>query len=155
CGRRTMVEHDLASVAFPRLDERQMAELERCTSAARKKYRDGETLFRAGQQAFRFFVIRSGAGEIVDMTGRECRPLVVHQPGHFTGDVALLTGSHAVVSAVARGDCEVLEISSDTLRLVLDNCPALSDIILGAFIARRQLLRESKEFTGLRVIGSR
>ncbi|MEO7651189.1 MAG: FAD-dependent oxidoreductase, partial [Bryobacteraceae bacterium] len=31
----------------------------------------------------------------------------------------------------------------------------LSDIILQAFIARRQLLRESPDFTGLRVIGSR
>jgi thioredoxin reductase (NADPH) len=32
---------------------------------------------------------------------------------------------------------------------------ALSDIILQAFIARRQLLRQSADFTGLRVIGSR
>ena len=33
--------------------------------------------------------------------------------------------------------------------------PGLSDIILQAFIARRQLLRESPNFMGLRVIGSR
>jgi thioredoxin reductase (NADPH) len=150
-----MAEHDLESVAFPRLDKNQMAELERCTGAARRKYRDGETLFSAGQQDFKFFVIKSGAVEIVDISGSEPRTLVVHYPGHFTGDVALLTGARAVVSAVARGDCEVLEISSDTLRRVLDNWPALSDLILGAFIARRQLLRQSKEFTGLRVIGSR
>jgi thioredoxin reductase (NADPH) len=38
---------------------------------------------------------------------------------------------------------------------VLNQCPELSDIILQAFIARRQLLRESGAFTGLRVIGSR
>jgi thioredoxin reductase (NADPH) len=43
----------------------------------------------------------------------------------------------------------------DLLRGVLNDWPALSDIILQAFIARRQLLRESPEFTGLRVIGSR
>jgi thioredoxin reductase (NADPH) len=41
------------------------------------------------------------------------------------------------------------------LREVLNQDPRLSDIILQAFIARRQLLRESDEFTGLRVIGSR
>ena len=33
--------------------------------------------------------------------------------------------------------------------------PGLSDIILQAFIARRQLVHESPDFTGLRVIGSR
>ncbi len=38
---------------------------------------------------------------------------------------------------------------------MLNQCPNLSDIILQAFIARRQLLRESPNFMGLRVIGSR
>ncbi|MGE0060231.1 MAG: hypothetical protein AB7T32_19790 [Dehalococcoidia bacterium] len=38
---------------------------------------------------------------------------------------------------------------------MLNNHPDLGDIILQAFLARRQLLRPSGEFTGLRVIGSR
>jgi len=37
----------------------------------------------------------------------------------------------------------------------LNQDPQLSDVILQAFIARRQLMRESPDFTGLRVIGSR
>src|SRR5205085_3317459 len=41
------------------------------------------------------------------------------------------------------------------LRHTLSQCPALSDLILQAFISRRQLLRASPDFTGLRVIGSR
>ena len=61
----------------------------------------------------------------------------------------------SVISAVARGDCEVDVVSRDALRGALNQCPVLSDIILQAFIARRQLLRESPDFTGLRVIGSR
>jgi thioredoxin reductase (NADPH) len=59
------------------------------------------------------------------------------------------------VSGIARGDCEVYEVSAETLRHILNLVPDLGDIILQAFIARRQLLRESKNFTGLRVIGSR
>ena len=47
------------------------------------------------------------------------------------------------------------EVTGDALRRALNQCPAISDIILQAFIARRQLLRESPNFTGLRVIGSR
>jgi thioredoxin reductase (NADPH) len=45
-----------------------------------------------------------------------------------------LTGSPSLVRAVARTDCEAYAVSAD---------------------ARRQLLRESGSFTGLRVIGSR
>ena len=60
-----------------------------------------------------------------------------------------------MVSGIARGDCEVYEVTGDALRRVLNQCPGISDIILQAFIARRQLLRESPNFTGLRVIGSR
>src|SRR4029078_1398770 len=56
---------------------------------------------------------------------------------------------------IARSDCEVYEMSEAELRKVLNQDPQLSDIILQAFIARRQLMRESPEFTGLRVIGSR
>ena len=93
--------------------------------------------------------------EILDVSGEAARTVVVHMPGQFTGDVGHLTGGPAVVTACARGDCEVLEISAASLRHLLNQCPELSDIILQAFIGRRQLLHESAEFTGLRVIGSR
>jgi thioredoxin reductase (NADPH) len=66
-----------------------------------------------------------------------------------------LTGNPKVVSGIARSDCEVYEMSETALRQVLNQDPRLSDLILQAFIARRQLMRESDEFTGLRVIGSR
>ena len=79
----------------------------------------------------------------------------MHRHGEFTGDISHLTGLPAIVSAIARGDCEVYEVTGDALRRALNQCPAISDIILQAFIARRQLLRESPNFTGLRVIGSR
>jgi thioredoxin reductase (NADPH) len=61
----------------------------------------------------------------------------------------------AVFTAVARVDSEVYEISGEALRQVVNRCPDLGDIILRAFIARRQILRESPGVTGLRVFGSR
>src|SRR5438132_9881434 len=103
----------------------------------------------------KFFVVKSGEVDIVDLSGDEPKTLTVHRKGQFTGDVSHLTGARAVVSAIARGPCEVIEITGDALRRVLNQCPDLSDIILQAFIARRQLLRQSPDFTGLRVIGSR
>ena len=150
-----MVEHGLQSVAFPTLDETQIRELAQCTAAAPKLFRDRQTLFAVGERDFKFFIIKSGEVEILDYSGDEPKVLVVHRKGEFTGDISHLTGLPSVVSAIARGDCEVYEISPDRLKRALNQCPGISDIILQAFIARRQLLRESPDFVGLRVIGSR
>ena len=150
-----MNENNLLSVAFPTLDETQISQLARCTHAAPKLFRDGQTLFAVGDRNMNFFVVKSGKVEIVDYSGDEPKTLTIHHQGAFTGDISLVTGLPAIVSGVARGDCEVYEITGDALRNALNQCPGISDIILQAFIARRQLLRESPNFTGLRVIGSR
>src|SRR5882724_6595777 len=150
-----MVEHDLEAVAFPQLSEAQIASLGHCAGASLRRYQDGHRLIETGDRDFKFFVVRSGEIEIVDESGETPKTVTVHGPGQFTGDVSHLTGRPAVVSAVARGDCEVYEVSSATLRQILGQSPDLADVILQAFIARRQLLRESGDFTGLRVLGSR
>ena len=150
-----MAEYDLQTIAFPTLDEAQIADLSRCAGATLMVYRDGETLFAVGDRNFKFHVIISGEVEILDYSGEEPKTVTIHRTGGFTGDISHLTGNPSVVSAVARGYCEVYEISGDALRQVLNQCPVLSDIILQAFIARRQLLHKSSDFTGLRVIGSR
>jgi thioredoxin reductase (NADPH) len=150
-----MAEHDLQSIAFPTLDETQITRLSGCSAAVSRSYQDGQTLFAVGDRDPKFFVVKSGEIEIVDHSGDEPKRLVVHHKGQFTGEISQLTGAPAVVSAVARSRCEVLEFSGEALRRLLNQCPELSDVILQAFIARRQLLRQSPDFTGLRVIGSR
>jgi thioredoxin reductase (NADPH) len=150
-----MAEHTLHSIAFPVLDEAQIAQAANCTTLTPKRYRDGETLVALGDRAFKFFIVKSGEVEILDYSGDEPRTIVTHRKGEFTGDISHLTGTPAIFKAIARGDCDVFEISGEALRHLLNQCPSLSDIILQAFIARRQLLRESPNFIGLRVIGSR
>jgi thioredoxin reductase (NADPH) len=150
-----MAAQDLNAMAFPKLTEEQMTQLARYAGASTKTFHAGEALFRAGDRDPKFFVIKSGELEIIDITGDQPKTLRVQGPGDFTGDVGHLTGMPKVVSAIARSDCEVHEMSEAELRKVLNQDPQLSDVILQAFIARRQLMRESPEFTGLRVIGSR
>jgi thioredoxin reductase (NADPH) len=149
-----MPEANLHSVAFPTLDETQIGKLASCTEAEPKLYRDGQTLFAVGDRHMNFFIVKSGEVEILDYSDDKPKTLTIHRKGAFTGDISHLTGLPAVVSGIARGDCEVYEITGDALRRALNQCPTVSDIILQAFIARRQLLRESPNFTGLRVIGS-
>jgi thioredoxin reductase (NADPH) len=150
-----MAEHNLEAIAFPTLGEAQVARLGRFAGTQPKKFRAGEALFRCGDRDSKFFVVKSGEIEIIDETGEKPKAIRTVGPGQFTGDVGHLTGDPKVVSGIARLDCEVYEISVETLRQILNQDTQLSDIILQAFIARRQLMRESPDFVGLRVIGSR
>jgi CRP-like cAMP-binding protein len=150
-----MSDHDLRAVAFPTLDDAQIDALGRCADASLKQYSAGSTLFDAGDTDFAFFVVQSGEVEIVDRSGDAPRTFAVHRRGEFTGDVAHLAGGPAIVSAIAKTDCTVYVVSAIALQQILNQCPDVGDVILQAFIARRQLLRESGSFMGVRVIGSR
>lgn len=146
-----MTAQDLQSVAFPVLDDEHVAELGRCSSAVPMHFGPGETLFQAGDLDFKFYIVRSGLVEILDGTTR----IATHLQGEFTGDVSHLTGGVAMVTAVAREETDVYAVSTDALMELVNQCPIVGDVILRAFIARRQIVRESGTFTGLRVIGSR
>ena len=146
---------DLNTIAFPTLNESQIAALGRCAGAKLKQYHAGQRLFNVGDHNFKFFVVKAGEIEIIDESDDLPKTVTVHKVGAFTGEVSQMTGGPAIVSCVARTDCEVYEIAGEALRQVLNQCPDLSDIVLHAFIARRQMLRASGDFTGLRVIGSR
>ena len=150
-----MAVQDLNGIAFPTLSEAQIAQLGRYAGAPPKTFRAGDALFRCGDRDSNFFVIKSGEVEVVDETGEKPKAIRVLGAGEFTGDVGHLTGNPKVVTGMAKTDSEVYEISDKALREILNQDPQLSDIILQAFIARRQLMRESDDFTGLRVIGSR
>ena len=150
-----MAVHELRQIAFPTLGAEQIAELSRCSGAALQRHGDGTTLIEVGERDFKFYVVKSGAIEILDVSGDAPRSVTTHGPGEFTGDVSHLTGNASVIRAITRGATEVYAVSGDSLRDMLNQCPSLSDVVLQAFIARRQLLRESGSFVGLRVIGSR
>jgi thioredoxin reductase (NADPH) len=150
-----MSQFELHETAFPRLEDEQMVKLGGCTGAKLSHYKAGDVLVHVGEHDFKFYVIRSGEVEIIDQTGDVPATIAVHGRGEFTGDVSHLTGTAAIFTAVALSDCEAWAISSELLRQLINQCPEVGDIILRAFMARRQLVRESGTFTGQRVVGSR
>jgi thioredoxin reductase (NADPH) len=145
---------DLQTTAFPKFDEELLAAFGQCSKIVRKLYHDGEAIFRTGERDPRFYIILSGKVEIIDDSGDTPRLVVVHERGSFAGELSQISGRPALVSGYARGDTEVFELSPEALKQLLNNHPEVGDLILQAFIARRQLLRESGTFTGLRVVGS-
>ena len=97
-----MAEHDLHTVAFPTLDDLQVDTLAKF--GTRRALHDGELLFKAGTRDYKFFVVLRGAVEIVEDSSGEPKTVTVHHVHEFGGDVDLLTGRPALISAVARGE---------------------------------------------------
>ena len=146
-----MADVDLHKVAFPMLDDAQVATLAKF--GTRRVLRDGEHLFKAGDREYKFFVVERGAVEIVEHSSGETKRVTLHERHAFGGDVSLVTGRPALISGIARGDTEIFEISRDDIRRIMAERPALGDVLLRAFIARRELLVAS-DFQGLRVLGA-
>ena len=137
--------------AFPELDADEIASIARHASA--RHFDDGESLFDVGSTADTFFVVLTGEVEILDTSGEEPRRVVLHKANEFTGDIDLLSHRRSVVSAIARGSVDALEVSPSDIHMIITEEPSLGDKLLRAFIARREQLIDSG-FTGVRIIGS-
>ncbi len=137
--------------AFPRLTEQQLARLEQVGTS--RQVAAGEVLYREGDTAYDFFVIRSGMVMVVQGYGHENRVLGVHGPGRFLGELNLLTGSPAYLTIVVRDEGELLQIPASRLRHVLSEDEELSNVVLRAFMSRRTILIDIG--AGVKVVGSR
>ena len=138
--------------AFPKLDEDQIHLLGRF--ATLKSFRPGDTLFEAGETDFKFYIVKSGEVDIIAHGPNQDLVVTTHEAGEFTGDIDILTRRPSIVSGIAKTQCEVYEISSEDLRRILNEIPRVSDVLLRAFLMRRQLIEESG-LAAARVVGSR
>jgi thioredoxin reductase (NADPH) len=137
--------------AFPRLNDEQRAQLRAAGSV--RAVRPGEVLFRDGEAGYDFFVVESGAVAIVEGYGAENRVVAVHGPYRFIGELNLLTGAPAYLTAVVRDGGEVIQLSAARLREIVAEDEALSNLILRAFLARRSILIDLG--AGVKLVGSR
>jgi thioredoxin reductase (NADPH) len=149
-------ETDLHAATCPQLSEEQLRLLDSYGLGTHKRYAARQKLIEVGDHHAGFFIVLSGQVEVVAETdSNELRRVTMLRRGEFTGEAANITCGPSFVSYIARTDCEVLEMSVEALRQLINQQPSVGDILLQAFIARRHILRESGSFRGLRVIGSR
>ncbi len=137
--------------AFPRLDDDQLARLRKLGRLRRVE--QGERLFAAGDPTSDFFVIESGTVAIVQGYGQENRVIAVHGRHRFLGELGMLAGQRLYLTGVVRDPGEVIQVPLEELRRVVREDMSLSNLILGAFFARRALLIGIG--TGIKLIGSR
>ncbi|MBZ9599403.1 FAD-dependent oxidoreductase [Streptomyces yangpuensis] len=137
--------------AFPRLTPEQLQDL--TAHGERRRVAEGEVLYREGEPFREFLAILSGSVEILhDHGGPEERTVAVHGPGRFLGELGLLEGQAAFDTAVMRQTGEVLAVTVERQRALVDREPVLGDLILRAYLGRRYLLIGLG--AGFRILGS-
>jgi len=137
--------------AFPRLDEEQRARLRQLGSV--RAVERGEILFSEGDEHYDLFVVESGSVTIVQGYGAENRVVAVHGRHRFLGELNLLTGARVYLTAVVRDAGEVIQVPAQAVRRIVAEDEELSNVILGAFLARRAILIEAG--AGIKLLGSR
>ncbi|MCU0690663.1 MAG: mechanosensitive ion channel family protein [Polyangiaceae bacterium] len=106
-------------------------------SASRRLYAHGEVLIRQGDEGDALFILRHG--EVSVLVGREggsTAEVARLERGAFFGEMSLMTGERRSATVRATSDCEVLVVSKQDLRPILEESPALVEVI-GAVLAER------------------
>ena len=138
--------------AFQQLSDAELATLGQL--GVRRAVAAGEYLYRESDPGYDFYVVLSGAVEIVVNSEGKERVIARHGAGRFLGELNLLTGQRVFVSARVAEAGEVIAVPRDALRRLIATDASLSDKILAAFLARRAILM-SGAASAIRVIGSR
>src|SRR4051794_19833477 len=126
--------------AFPRLTDEQM-EMLRAAGTERDVHR-GDVLFREGDKTYDFFAVVTGSVTVVTDYGhpKKQRVIAIHGPRRFTGELSLLTGTGAFLTGVMREPGTVVQVPAATLRDLVAENEELSNLIMRAFLQRREIL---------------
>jgi thioredoxin reductase (NADPH) len=110
----------------------------------------GDVLFEVGDRRIPFIAIVTGEAAVLDATGRE---IVRHGASGFLGEMNLLTGQTAYLTAVATQPMRYIAVDRDALRPLLFEDAPLGDLLMASFMARREALQQ--EGVGMEVVGPR
>ena len=109
----------------------------------------GEVLYRVGDRDYPFMAIVEGEVAILDAAGNE---IVRHGASGFLGELNLLSGQTVFVTAVVTEPLRYIAVERKVLRSLLYEDGPLSDVVLSAFIARREALQRVQGL-GLEIVG--
>jgi thioredoxin reductase (NADPH) len=116
----------------------------------------GDVLYGPGDTSYDLVVTEDAAVEIVQPATRNApeESLVRFGPGSFLGELNMLTGQAVYLIARVVEPGRVHRIAPTSFRQLMAEDPELSDVLLQAFLARRDVLRENGASRGLELLGS-
>jgi thioredoxin reductase (NADPH) len=131
---------DAHTQAFPVLTS---AQIDRVRAMSKlRRVEGGEILFEPGDTDVPFFVLLSGAMEIVQPELAGELAIARHRAGEFTGEMTMISGRRCLVRGRTTEAGDFLELSGRGLRSLIAKDAELSEIFMRAFILRRlELIR--------------
>ncbi len=114
----------------------------------------GDVLFADGDVTYDLIVVLAGEARIIERRGQPAETVIAaHGRSQFLGEIGLLTGQRAYLSAVAATAGRVLRVPVEQVRVIMAQEPGLSELILRTFLLRHSILTGLG--SGLTLIGSR
>jgi len=123
------------ALMFPTLTPEQIDQIARQGSL--RAVTRGDVLIDVGDTPVPFFVVKSGQVQIVRPSLQGDTVVVVHGPGRFTGEANLFLGRRSLTRAEVVEPGEVVELSHEAVRHLVQTEPEISEILMRAFIYRR------------------
>jgi thioredoxin reductase (NADPH) len=137
---------------FPRLTAAQTEQL--AELAETLSFSPGEVLFEQGQRDTPFYVVLSGAIDIIDRQPDGDHYFTQCQPGTFAADISMFTGEPTLARGVIAEQSSILALPPDALRALVASSTELGDLLLRTMITRREWLK-GQGYGYERLIGKR
>ena len=116
----------------------------------------GDVLFRVGDRNYDLILVESGEVEVVReaLWWTEETQLARLGPRTFVGELGLLNGQRAFLTARATEPGRVLRVDHDALQRMMAEDDELCDLMLRTLWARREMLRHGPAAWTLKIVGS-
>jgi thioredoxin reductase (NADPH) len=136
---------------FPKLTPAQLA---RVTAHGRQRSTArGEVLVEVGDRIVPCFVVVAGKVQALQVSNGTETLIVTHGPGSFSGEANLISGRPSMARLRVSEPGDVIELGREQLLALVQTDAELSEILMRAFILRRQELI-ARDVGGVVVIGS-
>jgi thioredoxin reductase (NADPH) len=114
--------------------------IDRIRSVAQlRSVHSGEVLYAPSHPNVPLFVVLEGTVSIT-RAGEDEKILAVREPGQFTGEMSVISGSRSLLTARVTSGGAVLELARDKVLTLMAKDTELGEILMGAFVARRLLM---------------
>ena len=125
---------------FPRLTDAQTEQM--AERAETRSFSPGEILFEQGERDASFYMVISGAVDIIDRQPDGDHYFTQCQAGTFIGDISMFTGEPTLARGVVAEDSTLLVLSPDALRSLVAGAAELGDLLLRTMVVRREWLKD-------------
>ena len=115
----------------------------------------GASVGNAGDVDYDFMLVEAGDVEVVRLAafGLPEQIMAIFGPGSFLGELDMLNGQAAMFSARMPVGGVIQRMPRPVFRQLMSDAPELSDVILRAFMARREFLRTSEAALSVQIVG--